>query len=688
MSVDGQDAESFPSIEALRHEHDRVLAGAPDEGASSSEDQRHTHEDRVTEFIHRAAATGSLLDDPGDRKAAQAIIDYWVATSYTMSPEVLAREGRARTALKPFDPSFAATVAEKGTALARSWNVKQTELARRILLRLVRLAGSASAVSSPSTRDQLLGLGDVEQSEPIVNELVEIGILKTTETDEGQRVELKFEALIRQWELLRNWVEKRLTFRRAAEAWERGGRSRGLLLFDSFLLKLTNDFWDLNKLELEFKQASRRAFQRFVTAGIALFFVVCALAPIVYLSGSSLWGTWSSLKGIPFLGTTPRIDTVKLPDCNPDKPKVVCATVEEKVNAIRGIADYQWTLPPEKQSVDFSLVTLKAGSNDPKKALNLTNIRLLAPSFVKAEFSNVSFDNAQLTNAAFSLADIQDASFKKASLTFARFDGATISRTNFEGANLYRSIFDRARLCGIDLVDVDLREASFRDVEFYEGDIRKLEKTAWWLAVGWTLDQAKLLSKISISGDLEKSTAFKDEIADSTQKLARSDENTITKADAYNGIAWTKATFGINLDEAEKNAQAAVAIAENLQKQSELANYRDTFAYILLQKKDSNRAESLLRAAVTTNPEKDIMFRYAVALNAVASKTGGADKAKEALAKLAESVGKRGYSPSHELYLLKDDITGEFSTKLDEFLKARRSQILPPRRECPAAPTQ
>jgi hypothetical protein len=70
-------AEPFESLSALRAEHVDMMRTA----------RRDSHDaefvGRIRKFIDRVKATGTLIDSPADRDAAQNIITYWTSSLFT-----------------------------------------------------------------------------------------------------------------------------------------------------------------------------------------------------------------------------------------------------------------------------------------------------------------------------------------------------------------------------------------------------------------------------------------------------------------------------------------------------------------------------------------------------------------------------------------------------------------------------
>ena len=100
--------------------------------------------------------------------------------------------------------------------------------------------------------------------EKVLNKLKEARLIKITKGDslEDTQVEVAHEALIRNWFLLRDWLNdervnlrQRLRFKTAAIQWEEQGRDESALLRGA-LLEEARQYDDLNELETEFIQES------------------------------------------------------------------------------------------------------------------------------------------------------------------------------------------------------------------------------------------------------------------------------------------------------------------------------------------------------------------------------------------------------------------------------------------------
>jgi uncharacterized protein YjbI with pentapeptide repeats len=643
-------ADSYASLDALRSAHNELLQSLPDEETELPEDVRRASDARISDFIRRAVDSGTQLDSPADRKIAQGLIDYWVASAYAASRERYFSRSlpdRTELVLKPFDSAKVTEAALQADQFIDSLDVKDQDLARRIVMHLVRLTGAGETCRvEPQDRNKLLSLGNVKDTDLIVKKLIGSGVLRATPATDDDRVELSYEALTRQWPRLRKWINERLVFRGSVVAWEQGNKSAFDLSFNRALLRQTDAYGDLNKDELEFKQKSERFVRRSTRA-------LWLLAALIVLPAVSLQ-TYDIFHDQYIVASfRDKIWIVKK----------LGSSSQQKFDAIMWLADHQSKIP--FPSFDFSKATLDD--------LNLSEISLWAPNFANATLTGVNLDKSTLLGARFSSSTITNSktnplgSFEYSKLTQSRFDGAALAMLDFKHAKLDNASFDRARFCNLDFSGADLRAASFQAVIFEPGyPVPIFKDTAWWLATGWSLEKIDKLNEFSYADLAKKDEGFNNAMKEHETNIVNSGDNTLDRARALNGKAWTLAIYGVQLETAGKVAEDAIAIADLLNDKVRAANFRDTLGYIRLQQGTIADAADTLKAAVSGSDDPEILFRYAVALNAVGN-------TPEAIEKLTNSVSteKGNYSPSHELHLLRDYINGDFKTTLAKLLDKR-----------------
>jgi hypothetical protein len=94
-----------------------LIADLPEDELSVSDSERNAIAERIALFIDRATMTGTVLDAPDDRKAAQALVDFWLAKSYAIPRETHTKQrasAQDNTLLRPFDRAAMTTALAEG----------------------------------------------------------------------------------------------------------------------------------------------------------------------------------------------------------------------------------------------------------------------------------------------------------------------------------------------------------------------------------------------------------------------------------------------------------------------------------------------------------------------------------------------------------------------------------------------
>jgi hypothetical protein len=633
----------YPSLDALRQGNEELLDSLPDDESHLSPEDRRANAARINDFVQKAVASGAVLDVPADRRAAQGMIDYWMASAYAPSSSSTsgAPVARADVTLKPFDAGLLGAIAKRGEEAVAAAGQKQQDLARRLLLRLLRLGNSGTFTLSPATRDALLTLGDPQTVDKILGQLIGAGVVARTPGPQGDLFELRYEALVRQWDRLRNWAEERAKFRDAAQFWDHSGRNKGALLASALAYRAAA-YHDLDSLEASFvvTSTSHGGQRLLVLAFLAGLLVAAVIIAYPYVND------YRVAREAQYL--VDRLASGGL-------------SQRETEEAIRWLASHQ-------QRLDFSAADLDG-------PLDLSGIQPAPSLFTDTFIENVKFDGADLSYVAFNQATVSNTSFKNTTLKWARFDGAAIDTSSFSGANLYRSIFDGSRLDDVDFSRADIRSASFRNVIV---DPSNFTETDWWLAFGWSLTQIDEFADQYPNDRYQQTEAFKNERKIQMEKIAKNKSMSELEAIAQDDLAWLHATYGIDLDAGEAASKRAMHILDSLVGKADPKwieknnfSFKDTFAYLLMQKGRMQEALPLLKFLVEEAQEGGMMFRYAVTVHALAGEKAGSEKEtleRDALTHLTEALGKKNYTPSHELYLLRKYITGELRAKLQKFV--------------------
>jgi energy-coupling factor transporter ATP-binding protein EcfA2 len=574
-----------------------------------------------------------ILDEAGEDEGMLPLLQYALKESWalrkgnTITGDSYARSGGVREAIR-------LTAERTFNALSPS----DQQVARQLFLRLV-----TPGEGQEDTRARAAMPLDQAQRKIVDQFASQRTRLLVTGFDRAARptVEVAHEALIRTWPRFRQWIDSnreklrsRTAILQAKADWEQHGRREDLLLPLGFQLdrarsllrdpgEVTVD--DISEfIDLSFRLSSRRA-RRFylVLAGMAVLLV--GVLPLSQYAYKTLYLTRIFDRDL---------DIVKS-DGSPEK----------RVEALRRLAEYQKTLPKE---IDLSTIHLKGEKPNGLDLRGLTTVRPLL--LTQATLLNVNFRDAKLPSSSFIRSTVIGSHFEGADLKLARFDNSSLDSLSFSNADLFRATFNGAQLCRVDFSEAIVRYTSVSDVTFEDDDPPNFDKSAWWLATGWNKHQRELLTKQSANKDPKETKSFR-------QELKLVDEmdtsNPALRARALNERAWTLATFGVDLPDAERAVREALDIyrtnSQSVLSPRDVPNAHDTLAYILMQKGELAEAERLLSEAVAENNQDDSMlFRYALTL-------WMQGKEQQAQIYLMKSIA-RYYSPGHELYVLRGRI--------------------------------
>jgi hypothetical protein len=672
MTMTANDSQPYASLEALQQASDALIASLPDDDSPVSDSDRDAISKRIALFIDQATMTGTVLDASDDRKASQALIDFWVAKSYAIPGETRTKQrasAKANTLLRPFDPTTVTSAIQDGDALLALLGEKDRDLARRILLAMVRIGDTDETSASVSVkRKDLVSLGPSPRVNDILKALINSGVVIVSGHEPEELIGLRSGSLIRQWPQLNKLIDERISYRNMALNWEQTGKRSGTLL-DWSTTKKFKSFGNLNETERTFIGASEDYNAKVYgwrSAGLVGLFVLVA---IIFL-----FPAWKKSRTY----------------ADHYGPGIVAS-----VNAgpTRTAADIRWVADNPQWLVDNNkTIDIRTGSIE---NVDLSGLSLAtAPHFSDVTIKNVTFDRANLPAVTFSKATIADVAFREANLNSSTFrDSTTLTRTSFNKANLSKATFGGVRFCaGVDFSDANVARASFESVTFFNNNVPpNMKNTAWWLASDWTEDQRTLLAGKYPKEEIEGSWQLQKELSDIQRNLdgvesALKDDRLVDagreallerQANWMNDKAWTFAKYGVirpkedpKLD-GEKLARDSIRIAEELNSKPDrnpraLARYRklraevsDTLAYIIIQRERSpsqklDEAIDRLEFAKDVLDDKEVYFKLAIALS-IANK----DDSKAATY-FEKSVLEQRYVPTHELYLLAEFIPKTF----------------------------
>ena len=232
----------FSSLAEMQQSHAMMVKGvgndilAPDRSV------------RIVEFVHRGLATGKVLDAKEDRAAAQGLINFWTsrlasaASKARRADDEVAAYGPQSgpppefedTLLAEFDPETIRSAAGAAEHWIGTLSEDDLGVARRVMLRLVRLGSNSSTFESvPTTRAALHEVDPIsDKVDAVITRLAADGVIRVTKgnTAETDQVTLRDESLLTTWGSYWKWLQERLSLRGKAESWDQGGRHKEALL--------------------------------------------------------------------------------------------------------------------------------------------------------------------------------------------------------------------------------------------------------------------------------------------------------------------------------------------------------------------------------------------------------------------------------------------------------------------------
>lgn len=689
-------ATPFRSLYELCRANDELLKSQSGATPNAPLNARSASAAAISDFIDRATATGSVLDAPGDRRTAQGLIDYWVATSYSLPRDRSAEQSKSRKAnvlLREFDPQVIIPVIQQGMAYVadlkkdqerltgrnlkelagRLFHFEQTdqETMRRVLLRLVRLPDKTGAcVSSSASREKLTSLGDPEQVNRIIDALEKAGILNVAPGDAGDVVALRYDALVSEWPWLRELIDERMAYRQSALNWASTGRREGRLL-TWWRIKKFREFGNLDELEQGYVNASGNFTSwRVAVVGSLFLYSVSVVAAVYNFSDVTNFYKYLFVSNKKVEETT---------------DSIVQRITDGKASPEAIAEDIRW-LGRNGKTINITGVKLKD--------MDLHELFAPGSNFGTVDFKKVKFNSAILIGSSFRKSIMDEVEFQGAILQKVGFDSATISNTNFSNADLVRASFDGAQICtGVDFSNADVRQTSVKGITFTPELIEKFSGTAWWLMDGLSMDEIGKFNGAFLQSDLKGRAdlpGFKKDFEEAQKKLA-SFKDDFNQALWLNDKAWTLAIYGV--DSPGGDMDGAVLAEASIKKLAGLidagktdqdykrikATVTDTLAYILMQRatkvdakrevavKDENLKSAidlLSKDSINLIDDGGILFRYAVAIAAVG-------RTADAVGYLTKLQQDKSYVPTHELYLVHNLIKAsdpEFQRKLRDLI--------------------
>jgi hypothetical protein len=628
----------YPSFAELRAAHLRLkdsYSVVRTDGATALAIQ-------IRQFLTKAQNTGAILTDPGIRRAAQSVLDYW-------SAELAGLPGAKTEDFVPCvltSPKIA-TLPDVEQPVAEGAQLKQSKEEQRALIRFSGMARQWRA--NDRKADYLLTGEALQQARPLADQDTDLKELVDA-SDAAEKARQEAEKARHEAELAR--IRKRKRF----------------LVYGSLSVSLAVAivggllFWQIYGLPEKSKSWIRQIKETNSSE----------------VQANQLWWLAALQRWLPpydFSGTR----------------KLTNITLEGlKLNA-PNFSQVELT------GVWFKRANLTAASfNQARIAIDATNKDRPWNEFSKAELKLTQYGRAEIISTSFAGADLYRAVFDRALLCDVNFSRADLQSASFWGATLdnrtYGWLRKTAWWVAVGWNSHDL-ERLLNPQDQHQSD--QQDQTVVYTAA--SMKDAQALREA-----LRSSDRFQTEIE---KPIAETRKGTFGRALALNDMAWTLAIWGIDPKSLPKESRSlpaetdacsnddhpkdaleaanqAVCIIANLKAESlknrgdrdswftilhdiieklkngnlksresqENNNYdvwltvfRDTQAYLLMQADRMQEARELYeKDKFLTESDGGMLFRYAVALFA----TGQVDLANE---KFDEAINQKQYLPGDEL---------------------------------------
>lgn len=280
-------------------------------------------------FLESASKLGRSLEDLDERETAQGIMDVWIAALLNLDPD--AGNGTRPFTLEDLDESSAQLVANEARQLrveavqavrradeilpsTQQADVKQIKVSmihdwvprclkpyamkfagrdseasvmQRLLMRFIRLKEKSTEAYAVQLTDEDKIFHE-PKAQGVLDQLIKAGVVRPQATSEGpvRSFVLTHDTLLTQWPLLVEIITQRKAFRELARGWDNGGRQHAALLSSGEQLLQAADYPQLDELEKEFVERSRRAGETFRNLILLVAFI------IMIVLGCMVWRLW------------------------------------------------------------------------------------------------------------------------------------------------------------------------------------------------------------------------------------------------------------------------------------------------------------------------------------------------------------------------------------------------------------
>ncbi len=336
---------------------------------------------------------------------------------------------------------------------------------QRIFLQLVRPGEGTEDTRRVATRAEV---GNWELVRFLAGEEARLVVTGRDEQTKEETVEVVHEALIREWQRLRRWIDEnrdklkqKKQIEAAAEEWRKKEKSKDYLLQGKLL-----------------KDA--RAFQRERAGELKL-----SILAEDFIQESQTHRRVTTIKTVSLLATPLLIAFLGvIPLMRQGNQQKALNTIKARGAGTRESLEFLsegcWKSKDWKWMPDY-LVTLLFGNCADLTGINLREASLFGAKLNSAKLIGANFSNTDLTHAKFSSANLNGAKFISAKLQVADFSHANLVYTDLRGANLRSTKFigttlNGAKFNGADLSSANLNGANLGGVTYAEpGNPSKIE---------------------------------------------------------------------------------------------------------------------------------------------------------------------------------------------------------------------
>jgi uncharacterized protein YjbI with pentapeptide repeats len=420
-----------------------------------------------------AVLVEKMLKDGGDQPGNLPLVQD------TLTELWQRREGNCLT-LSVYDKlgGISGTLNKRATVFYDAFMVQEKKLVKNIFLSLTQLGeGTEDTRRRVLKQDLVTDKYTEEFIDPMIQKLANERLIVTDEqgetTDKKVAIEVAHEALIREWELLRQWLDQdkaNLLQQRKIEAlaqdWENSDRKSAYLLV-GFRLKEAIKFqkeqalqYPLKPLGSDFiaKSVSKQQ-QNWLKFGI-IPFVGVSVITFFGIPAYILVSSWATVNESQI------------------SPKNMIRNVS-LISALQNLVWWQQSLanvPLDKVNISYIKIPNANLQGSSLQGSSLASANLDHVNFQDANLNNANLDEANLLGANLVKANLleaqlKNANLKYANLKYANLQGANLSfatpqLANLEGANLsFAKLedvnFERSDLKGVNFQDAGLKRANF-----------------------------------------------------------------------------------------------------------------------------------------------------------------------------------------------------------------------------------